>query len=145
MHIQPGLMIGAKLILGAATATTAGIYTARLAVTALREQGLASLAARAAMAKLAGTTPEAFEGQLATTYRYADPTAAVAAMASDNLITTMTRVRDFSFAQGLFGQGARSADAVGISFPAGKTLGDTANIMLRFDPTFMQLAADGAL
>jgi len=56
MHIQPGLMIGAKLILGAATATTAGIYTARLAVTALREQGLASLAARAAMATAATFT-----------------------------------------------------------------------------------------
>lgn len=56
MHIEPGLMTGAKLILGAATATTVGIYTARLAVTALREQGLASLAARAAMATAATFT-----------------------------------------------------------------------------------------
>jgi NitT/TauT family transport system substrate-binding protein len=66
-------------------------------------------------------------------------------MASPDLVTTMTRVRDFSFAQGLFGQGARSADAVGMEFPGGKTLGDKAAITLRFDPTYMRLAADGKL
>lgn len=102
-------------------------------------------AARAAMAKLAGTTPEEFEGQLSTTFLYIDPKAALAAMASPDLVTTMQRVRDFSFAQGLFGQGARSADAVGMEFPGGKTLGDKNAITLRFDPTFMQLAADGKL
>jgi len=102
-------------------------------------------AARAAMAKLAGTTPEEFEGQLSTTFLYADPKAALAAMASPDLVTTMQRVRDFSFAQGLFGQGPRSADAVGMEFPGGKSLGDENNITLRFDPTFMQLAADGKL
>lgn len=114
-------------------------------MTLMAKQDAQGAAARAAMAKLAGTTPEEFEGQLATTFLYTDPKAAVAAMAAPDLVTTMTRVRDFSFAQGLFGQGARSADAVGMSFPEGKTLGDKANIMLRFDPTFMQLAADGAL
>ncbi len=102
-------------------------------------------AARAAMAKLAGTTPELFELQLASTFLYTDPAAAVAATASPQLIETMTRVRDFSFANGLFGQGARSADAVGMAFPAGKTLGDTNNIKLRFDPSFIQMAADGGL
>lgn len=114
-------------------------------MTLMARQDAEGAAARAAMAKLAGTTPEVFEGQLATTFLYADPKAAVAAMSADSLVTTMTRVRDFSFAQGLFGQGARSADAVGMAFPAGKTLGDTGNIRLRFDPAFMQMAADGAL
>jgi NitT/TauT family transport system substrate-binding protein len=111
----------------------------------MAKQDAEGAAARAAMAKLAGTTPAEFEGQLATTFLYTDPKAAVAAMASGDLLTTMTRVRDFSFAQGLFGQGARSADAVGMEFPGGKTLGDKAAITLRFDPTFMQLAADGKL
>ncbi len=114
-------------------------------MTLMARQDAEGAAARAAMAKLAGTTPEAFEGQLATTFLYADPKAAVAAMSSGSLVTTMTRVRDFSFAQGLFGQGARSADAVGMEFPGGKTLGDPKAITLRFDPTFMQLAADGKL
>lgn len=114
-------------------------------MTLMAKQDAEGAAARAAMAKLAGTTPEAFEGQLSTTFLYTDPKAAVAAMAAPELVTTMTRVRDFSFAQGLFGQGARSADAVGMAFPGGKTLGDKDRITLRFDPTFMQLAADGAL
>lgn len=121
----------------------AGIWYETMALMA--RQDAEGAAARAAMAKLAGTTPEAFEGQLATTFLYTDPKAAVAAMASSDLVTTMTRVRDFSFAQGLFGQGARSADAVGMEFPGGKTLGDANAITLRFDPTFMQLAADGKL
>lgn len=121
----------------------AGIWYETMALMA--KEDAEGAAARAAMAKLAGTTPEAFEGQLATTFLYPDPKAAVAAMASPDLVTTMTRVRDFSFAQGLFGQGARSADAVGMAFPGGATLGDTGNITLRFDPTFMQLAADGKL
>lgn len=121
----------------------AGIWYETMALMA--KQDAEGAAARAAMAKLAGTTPEAFEGQLATTFLYTDPKAAVAAMASPDLVTTMTRVRDFSFAQGLFGQGARSADAVGMEFPGGKTLGDANAITLRFDPTFMQLAADGKL
>ena len=121
----------------------AGIWYETMAIMA--RDDAEGAAARAAMAKLAGTDAQAFDGQLATTYLYTDPKAAVTAMASPDLVTTMTRVRDFSFAQGLFGQGARSADAVGMEFPGGKTLGDTNNITLRFDPTFMQLAADGKL
>ncbi|KHK89931.1 putative urea ABC transporter substrate-binding protein [Novosphingobium malaysiense] len=100
--------------------------------------------ARAAMAKLAGATPEAFDNQLATTYLYADPSAAVAATEAPALITTMTRVRDFSYSKGLF-NGATSADAIGMAFPGGKTLGDPQNVTLRFDESFMKMAADGKL
>lgn len=106
------------------------------------EQGKA---ARAAMAKLAGTTPEVFDSQLATTHLYADPKEAVEATSAPALITTMTRVRDFSFSKGLFGQGAKSADAVGMAFPGGKTLGDPGHVTLRFDESFMKMAADGKL
>ena len=111
----------------------------------MQRQDAEGKAARAAMAKLAGTTPEEFESQLATTHLYADPKAAVAATSSPDLVTTMTRVRDFSFSKGLFGQGATSADAVGMAFPGGKTLGDANNVTLRFDESFMQMAADGKL
>ena len=121
----------------------AGIWYETMAL--MQRQDAEGNAARAAMAKLAGATPEEFESQLATTYLYADPKAAVAATSSPALITTMTRVRDFSFANGLFGQGATSADAVGMSFPGNKTLGDPNRITLRFDASFMQMAADGKL
>jgi NitT/TauT family transport system substrate-binding protein len=121
----------------------AGIWYETMAL--MQRQDAEGQAARAAMAKLAGTTPEVFEGQLKTTYLYTDPQTAVAATSSPALITTMTRVRDFSFSKGLFGQGASSADAVGMAFPGGKTLGDPQNVTLRFDESFMQMAADGKL
>lgn len=101
-------------------------------------------AARAAMAKLSGATPEMFDSQLATTFLYADPKAALAAATAPGLVTTMTQVRDFSFSKGLF-KGASSADAVGMAFPGGKVLGDPARVTLRFDESFMKLAADGKL
>ncbi len=111
----------------------------------MQRQDAEGKAARAAMAKLAGATPEEFDGQLATTYLYFDPKAAVAATEAPSLIETMTRVRDFSFSQGLFGQGAKSAEAVGMAFPGNKTLGDPNRVTLRFDASYMQMAADGKL
>lgn len=101
--------------------------------------------ARAAMAELAGTTPEMFETQLSTTYLYVDPQQAVAATTDPSLVETMDRVRNFSFSQGLFGQGASSVDAIGMAFPNSRTLGDENNITLRFDETYMQMAANGEL
>ena len=54
-------------------------------------------------------------------------------------------VRQFSFSKGLFGPNAKSVDDIGIEFPGGKVLGNKANVKLRFDPSFMQMAADGKL
>ena len=114
--------------------------------TALMQQKTpAGAAARAAMAKMAGSTPAGFDAQLATTHLYATPRDAVAAVTAPALAATMTKVRDFSFAKGLFGAGAKSADAIGIALPGGKTIGDPANVKLRFDPTFMEQAAAGKL
>jgi len=45
----------------------------------------------------------------------------------------------------MLGAGAKSVYDVGIEFPGGKTLGDAKNIKMRFDTTFMKLAADGKL
>jgi NitT/TauT family transport system substrate-binding protein len=119
-----------------------GIWYETMAL--LKRQDAQGKQARAAMAKLAGATPELFDGQLATTYLYSDPKAAVAATAAPALVATMGQVRDFSFAHGLF-KGAATADAVGMAFPGGKTLGDPKHVTLRFDESFMQLAADGKL
>ncbi|MEL7110439.1 MAG: putative urea ABC transporter substrate-binding protein [Pseudomonadota bacterium] len=121
----------------------AGIWYETVAL--MMEPSEDGIAARAAMAELSGATLEEFEGQLSTTFLYADPSDAAAVASDSSLIETMTLVRDFSFSQGLFGQGADSADAIGMSFPGGETLGDTDNITLRFDATYMQMAADGDL
>ena len=120
----------------------AGIWYETVAL--MNRQDAKGKEARAAMAKLAGTTPEKFEGQLATTYLYSDPKAAVAATSAPALVATMKQVRDFSFSKGLF-KGASTADAVGMAFPGGKTLGDPQHVTLRFDESFMKLAAEGKL
>ena len=46
MHIEPGLVTGAKLLLGYATAAGAAGYTAKLSVNSIREKGIVSLALR---------------------------------------------------------------------------------------------------
>ncbi len=104
-----------------------------------------SSAALEAMAKASGTDLAGFKGQLATTHMYWTPASAVAATSSPDLVKKMDLVRKFSFDHGLLGEGAKTVDVVGIAFPGGVTLGDKANVKLRFDPTFMQQAADGKL
>ncbi|HMO06741.1 MAG TPA: energy-coupling factor ABC transporter permease [Paracoccaceae bacterium] len=53
MHIEEHIVTGAKLLVGYATAATAGLYTAKLAWDAVRAHGLPSLAARSALATAA--------------------------------------------------------------------------------------------
>jgi NitT/TauT family transport system substrate-binding protein len=105
----------------------------------------AGMAARASMAKASGTDSAGFASQLATTHLFATPADALAFMTGTTLIQTMDSVRRFSFDHGLLGRGAVSVDVVGIQFPGGKSLGDSANIKMRFDPRFTQQAADGQL
>jgi NitT/TauT family transport system substrate-binding protein len=57
----------------------------------------------------------------------------------------MKKVADFSFAHGLFGEGAQSVDAIGIEYAGGTTHGDTANLKLRFPTDYMQMAVEGKL
>ncbi|MET0293943.1 MAG: putative urea ABC transporter substrate-binding protein [Phenylobacterium sp.] len=102
-------------------------------------------AAREAMAKLSGTDLPGFEAQLKTTFLYSQPQAAAAFTASPALPEAMERVRQFSFANGLFGQGAKSVDDIGIAYPGGLAQGSATNVKLRFDPTYAQMAAKGQL
>lgn len=105
----------------------------------------ASKAARAAMARASGTDPAGYDAQLATTHLFATPAEAYAFMTGDAVIRTMDLVRKFSFEHGILGEGASSPDVVGIEFPGGKSLGDKANLRMRFDPRYTKLAQDGQL
>jgi len=96
------------------------------------------------MANFAGGTVAEFKAQLRTTAMFYTPTEAVKFTTGDKLKKTMNYVRDFSFDHGLYGD-AKNKDVVGISFPDGTILGSKKNVRLRFDPTFMKLAADGKL
>ena len=105
----------------------------------------AAQAALASMAKASGTDPAGFDAQLATTHLFSTPADAYAFMTGDAIIKTMDLVRRFSYEHGILGEGAGSPDVVGIQFPAGKLLGDAANMKMRFDPAFTKLALDGRL
>ena len=120
-----------------------GIWYETIALMAKHDQ--AGDTARTAMAKLSGTDLPGFDGQLKTTRMFYDPKEAVAFTSGADLVKTMDMVRTFSFAHGLLGEGAKTADAVGMSFPGGKTLGDAKNLKLHFDPRFMDMAAKGEL
>jgi NitT/TauT family transport system substrate-binding protein len=111
----------------------------------MRRDDAQGRAARTAMATAAGTDLAGYDGQLKTTRLFYAPAEAAAFAESPEAVKTMDLVRRFSFAHGLLGEGARSADAVGIEFPGGRTLGDTRNIKLRFTSEFARLAADGKL
>jgi hypothetical protein len=53
MHIEPGIVNGAKMILGFATAAGVGLWTLKLAAQTAVERGLPALAARSALATVA--------------------------------------------------------------------------------------------
>ena len=97
------------------------------------------------MAKASGTDLAGFEDQLKTTNMYYTPSEAVKFNNSEELIKTMEFVAKFSFDHGLYGEGAKDYGFVGIEFPNGKTVGDKKNIKLRFDDTYMKMAAEGKL
>jgi NitT/TauT family transport system substrate-binding protein len=97
------------------------------------------------MAKQSGTDVPGYESQLATTMLYTKAADAVAFTGAATFPDLMKKVADFSFAHGLFGEGASSVDAIGMEFAGGKTLGDTSNIKLRFPIDYMQMAVDGKL
>jgi NitT/TauT family transport system substrate-binding protein len=103
------------------------------------------IAARESMAAASGADLAGFDAQLATTQMFYEPSAAVTFANSPELPTTMDYVRTFLFDHGILGVGAPDVDFVGIEFADGTVLGDPNNVKLRFDPTFMQMAADGAL
>lgn len=97
------------------------------------------------MAKKSGASPQEFEAQLKTTAMFFDPAKAAEFTRGKKLVETMEFVRSFSFDHGLYGQGAKSKDLVGIQFPKEQSLGDKKNIKLRFDDSYMQMAADKKL
>ncbi|ROO35122.1 MULTISPECIES: putative urea ABC transporter substrate-binding protein [unclassified Pseudomonas] len=114
-------------------------------VALMNAKNAASKAALEHMAKASGTDLAGFQAQLDTTRLFATPQEALGFATSGQLPDTQRKVADFSFRHGLLGEGAKNADAVGMAFANGVILGDKANLKLRFDPTYVQLAADAKL
>jgi len=121
----------------------AGAWYETLSV--MSKNDAAAKAAQAAMAKASGTDLAGYASQLATTRLFITPADAYEFVTGETLVKNMDLVRKFSFEHGILGQGAGSVDAVGIQFPGGKVLGDARNLKMRFEPSYMKMAADGAL
>ena len=102
-------------------------------------------AALTAMAEASGTDLAGYKAQLESTEMFYEPSAAVEFSASAELPETMTSVAEFLFEKGILGEGAPSPDFVGIAYPDGSVVGEEGNVQFRFDTTYMQMAADGAL
>jgi len=102
-------------------------------------------AARTAMATASGTDLAGYDAQLATTEMFYMAKEAVAFTKGAELPKTMKFVAEFLFDKGILGEGAPSPEFVGVAFPDGSVYGDKANVKLRYDVTYMQMAADGKL
>ena len=111
----------------------------------MNAKNAASKAALEHMAKASGTDLAGFQAQLDTTKLFDTPKEALAFSTSPQLPETMRKVAEFSFEHGLLGEGAKDAGAVGMAFANGVTSGDKSNVKLRFDPSYVQMAADGKL
>jgi len=111
----------------------------------MSKRGAAADEALTSMAEAAGTSLVEYKSQLKTTAMFYQPQAAVDYVSSEEMREKMEYVRAFCFDHGLLGEGVRSADVVGISYPDGTVQGDSGNIKLRFDAAYVKLAAEGAL
>jgi NitT/TauT family transport system substrate-binding protein len=97
------------------------------------------------MAESAGASLIEYKKQLSTTAMFYTPQSAVDYSKSNEIKEDMNFVRQFCFKHGLLGENAASSDVVGIQYPDGTFQGNRDNIKVRFDATFMQLAAEGKL
>jgi NitT/TauT family transport system substrate-binding protein len=113
-------------------------------MTTMSAQDAKGIAARTTMAKASSTDLAGFESQLKTTKMFYTPASAVEFAKSDALLATMKKVAEFSFAHGLLGEKAPDAATIGVEGPKG-IYGNSKNVKLRFDTTYMQMAADNKL
>jgi NitT/TauT family transport system substrate-binding protein len=99
----------------------------------------------ASIAEASQDTLASYKEQLSTTHMFFTPQSAVEMVTSEQLKKTMELVRQFCFSHGLLGEKTSSPDDVAVRFPDGSIEGKKDRVRLRFDPTFMQLAAGGKL
>ena len=98
-----------------------------------------------AMAAASEATLVEYNAQLKTTAMCYSPQDAVDYGTSKEIQQKMDFVRNFCFKHGLLGENARSADVIGIQYPDGTIQGNASKIRLRFDVSYMKMAAEGKL
>jgi len=98
-----------------------------------------------AIAQASQDTLASYKEQLSTTKMLYSPQAAVDLTKSPALKEKMNLVRQFCFTHGLLGNNTKSVDDVAIKYPDGTVQGKQDRVRLRFDASYMQLAAQGKL
>jgi len=99
----------------------------------------------AAIAGGSEDTLESYKEQLSTTKMFYTPKSASEFGASAGLKEKMALVRQFCFEHGLLGANTKSVDDVAIGYPDGSTQGKPDRVRLRFDISYMKMAAEGKL
>jgi NitT/TauT family transport system substrate-binding protein len=90
-------------------------------------------------------TLASYKEQLSTTNLFYTSQSAASFTTAPAFKEKMNLVRQFCYAHGLLGEHTKSADDVAIKYPDGAVQGNKDRIRLRFDSSYMQLAADGKL
>jgi NitT/TauT family transport system substrate-binding protein len=99
----------------------------------------------ASIAEASQDTLASYKEQLSTTHMFFTSQSAVDMATSEQLKKTTELVRQFCFTHGLLGDKTSSPDDVAVRFPDGLIEGKKDRVRLRFDATYMQLAAGGKL
>ena len=88
---------------------------------------------------------DSYKEQLSTTHLFFTPQSAVAFTTAPDFRQKMNLVRQFCYSHGLLGSHSKSVDDVAIQYPGAAVQGKPDRIRLRFDASYMQLAAGGKL
>ena len=111
----------------------------------MAETGPAADKVLAGIAEASKDSLSSYKEQLSTTHMFYTPQSAAQMASSAEIKKTMDLVRQFCFSHGLLGEKTKSADDIGIQFADGSSLGRSDRIRLRFNATYMQMAAQGKL
>ncbi len=101
--------------------------------------------AAAGSAAASGDSLASFKEQLSTTHLFATPQSAQEFTISPDIKKKMELVRQFCFSHGLLGEKSSSVDDVAIQYPDKTIQGKKDRVRLRFDSSYMQMAAQGKL
>ncbi len=99
----------------------------------------------AVIAEGSADTLASYKEQIGTTRMFYTPQSAVDFSASADFKAKNSLVRQFCFERGMLGAVTKSADDIAIRYPDGSVQGRQDRVRLRFDSTYMALAAKGAL
>ena len=90
-------------------------------------------------------TLDSYKEQLSTTNLFFAPQVASDFTKAPDFKTKMNLVRQFCFSHALLGANTKSVDDVAIKYPDGSVQGKADRVRLRFDVTYLQMAAQGKL